>query len=123
MLNYFQGDTIEQEFKLWENRKLNLPLNLTGYEIRFQLQGKDTRNRNIKLKKATANVVGGSNNQILLTNAQSGTFVVTISKEESQQLLIGKYLYEIELTKGDYRKTFVQNEIIIESTLINWISK
>jgi hypothetical protein len=117
---YYKGDTIEMEFQLWKDKKNNVYWDLTNHQIRFQL------NSPTPIKKATANVTGGSSAQINVTNASHGIFLVTITKTESDALIPKDYDYEIEVTTpspDSERFTVLQSVIRIIQDIITWTSK
>lgn len=115
----YRGDTIALEYTLWTDKSSNLPWVLTNYQIRFQL------NTATPIKKATANVSGGSDSQINITDAVNGDFVVLIPKTETANLVAGDYDFEIEVTAPapTYAKTTVlQGVMRIKADLITWES-
>jgi len=105
------GDTIELLFQLYKNDKEFW--DLTGYQIRFQV---DT------IKKATANVQGGSDDEIKIIEASNGKFVVIINAGELNK--VGDFNYEIEITSPE-GKVYTIAKGIIRTTeqLITWESK
>jgi len=117
---FYRGDSIDLEFQLFRDKSTNTYWNLTSHQIRFQLNNGTT-----PIKKATANVSGGHVNQIEVTNAAQGIFIVKISKTESV-LSPGDYSFEIEVTTPApalQRFTVLQSEIRIISDNITWESK
>jgi len=117
IFNYFQGDTIDFTFQLWKDKKNREYWNLNNVQIRFQAN-KDS----ILIKKATSNVIGGSNNQIKVLDALKGLFLVNISKEESENLNIGVYDFEIELTdQENNRFTVLNSKFSISQDKIKWL--
>jgi len=111
---YYSGDTIKLSFQLWHDKNANIPWILTNTEIRFQL------NTSPIIKKATANVSGGSAAQITIDNASLGLFTINILKTESG-VAIGDYTFEIEITElnGD-RFTILQASLRILQEYITW---
>jgi hypothetical protein len=114
---YYQGDSIDLEFQLYQDKDAHLYWNLTNHQIRFQL------NSPTLIKKATANVTGGSDEQILIENAAQGLFLIMIDKTESHGLAAGDYNFEIEITTPSpalKRYTIKQGTIRILSDMIEW---
>lgn len=116
---YYKGDSIELEFQLYRNKSINQYWDLTNHQIRFQL-GTGTN----AIKKATANVSGGSNSQIEITNAVQGIFIIRILKTETSNLATGNdYDFEIEVTTpapAYSRYTVLQAELRLLPEMITW---
>lgn len=114
--SYYHGDTIELSFQLYKDASVGELWDLTDCEIRFQLTGKENT-----LKRATPNVSGGSNGQILILNAIKGLFLVRVSKEESKELTIGVYAFEIEITTPEGKRfTVFKGSINLVKDAIDW---
>jgi len=118
---FIKGDTVELQFQLFKNKATNEYWDLINHEIRFQL------NTKIKIYKATANVVGGSDYQIAILDATHGIFLVTIDHAESDEITPGDYTYEIQVTTpvittaSDAKKfTVLQSSLRIVNESINW---
>jgi len=121
---FIKGDTVELEFQLYKNKATNEYWNLLNHEIRFQL------NTESKIYKATANVPGGSDEQIGLVNATQGIFLVTITHEESSDIIPGDYTYEIQITTPSpgsgllgSKYTVLQSSLRILNESITWESE
>ena len=113
---YTKGDTINQEYQLFLNKCTNQYWDLTNFAIRYELT-----NGTVTIKKATANVVGGSSSQIEITDAIHGIFIVKIPASESADLTIGDYDFEIEVTSLTGEKTTVgRGKIRIVDEIITW---
>jgi len=113
---YTKGDTINQEYQLFKNKCTNKYWDLTNFEIRYEL-----KNGTSTIKKATENVVGGSNSQIEITDAIHGIFIVKISAVESVEFYLGDHDFEIEVTSATGEKTTVgKGEIRIVDEIITW---
>ncbi len=111
---YYAGDTIKLSFQLWRDKVANLPWILTNTKIRFQL------NTTPIIKKATANVTGGSSSQITINDDILGKFTVNILKTETG-LILGDYIFEIEITEANgERFTILQATLRILSEYITW---
>ena len=111
---YYSGDTIKLSFQLWRDKVSDLPWDLTNTQIRFQL------NTPTIIKKATANVSGGSSSQITVNDASEGTFTINILKTESG-VAIGDYTFEIEVTEENgERFTILQASLRILAEYITW---
>ncbi len=112
---YIKGDTIELQFQLYKNKCTNEYWNLLNHQIRFQL------NTETKIYKATANVTGGSDEQIGIVNAVEGVFLVTIEHSETSGIEAGTYTYEIQVTTPEDKKfTVLQSELRIVDEHITW---
>jgi len=121
---FIKGDTIELEFQLFKNKSTNEYWDLLNHEIRFQL------NTKVKIYKATANVSGGSDEQIGLVNATQGIFLVTITHEESSVIVPGDYTYEIQITTpspgsglSGNKFTVLQSSLRVLNESITWDSE
>lgn len=115
---FFKGDTIELEFQLFRDEEKKEYWNLTNHEIRFQLDSSPA------IKKATANVVGGSDEQIRILDALKGVFLVVITKEESENLSPKDYNFEIEITTpSGARYTVLQSSLRILQDIVTWENK
>lgn len=91
---YYKGDTLELVYTLYRDKANNELWDLTGHQIRFELYRDST-----SIKKATANVSGGSIAQINILDAVNGLFMVTINALESVTLTANtEYLIEIQVT-------------------------
>jgi hypothetical protein len=118
---FIKGDTIELQFQLFKNKATNEYWDLLNHEIRFQL------NTEVKIYKATANVSGGSDEQIGLVDATKGIFLVTITHEESSVIVPGDFSYEVQITtpppgSGELGKKFtvLQSSLRILDESITW---
>jgi len=112
---FIKGDTIELQFQLFKNKCTNEYWNLLNHQIRFQL------NTDPKIYRSTANVVGGSNDEISLPDAVNGIFLVTITKEESSIIIPGDYTYEIQVTTPEGKRyTVLQSSLRIVEEVITW---
>ena len=117
---YIKGDSIDLEFQLFLDKSTNTYWDLTNHQIRFQI------NSTIPLKKATANVTGGGDDQILITNPLQGLFTIFIKKTESNELTPEDYTFEIEITTPspeNLRYTVLQSSLRILSDSIEWTDK
>ncbi|MFH0805950.1 MAG: hypothetical protein V1901_03695 [Patescibacteria group bacterium] len=118
IFNYTKGDTISFTFQLWKNKKDREYWNLENNQIRFQAD-KDL----ISIKKATSNVVGGSIEQIQILDSSKGLFIINISKEESRNLIIGLYDFEIQITDAeDQVFTVEKSKFSILEDKIKWLA-
>lgn len=117
---FYKGDSIDLEFQLFRDKVNNVYWDLTNHQIRFQL------NSTTPIKKATANVSGGSDAQIKITNATQGIFIVHILKTESDTLTPNDYTFEIEVTlpsPDSSRYTVLQSQIRILQDIITWVNE
>ena len=118
---FFKGDTIVLTFQLWADKQNNVYYDLTNHQIRFQLNHGIT-----PIKKATANVSGGSDSQIHITTPTQGIFTVTILKTESDTLTPADYTFEIEITTptpASQRYTVLQSSLRILQDYITWVNE
>jgi len=116
MESYFRGDTIEMSFQLYRDKSENEYWDLTGAQIRFEL-----RNGAKKIKKGSVLVTGGSDEQIQIINAAQGSFIVYITKDESIELAVGTYQFEIEVTTSEGKRyTVLQDKLSIKEHYITW---
>ena len=105
------GDTVELLFQLYRNEKEYW--DLTNYQIRFQVGD---------IKKATANVGGGSDDEIKIIEPNQGKFIVIINAGELDK--IGDFNYEIEITSPEGKVYTVGRGVIrVISQLITWKTK
>jgi len=119
---FFQGDTIDLQFQLFKNKCTNEYWDLTDYKIRFELVDGTTT-----IKKATANVSGGGDDQIAIINPTQGIFIVTITSEESTTLKPDDYKFQIQVESPSTgsgilgkKYTVSQDSIRILPALITW---
>lgn len=113
---FYKGDTIELQFQLFTDKATNTYWVLTNNKIRFELHSSPT-----SIKKATANVTGGADAQILVTNATQGIFIVTIAKTETVALTVGDYEFEIQIDKADGKRyTVLSSSLRLLAELITW---
>jgi hypothetical protein len=113
---FYRGDTLELEFQLFKNKSTNEYWDLTDTEIRFELH-QDSKS----IKKATANVVGGSDNQISIIDESKGIFLIVITSEESTLLPSADYVFEIQITTlENNRYTILHDSLRILPELISW---
>lgn len=116
MNTFFRGDTIKLLFQLFKDESKTNYWNLTDNEIRFQLTS-----GSVVIKKATANVTGGSDEQIYIVNASRGLFEIIIEATESSTLSAGEAKYEIQVTNENNEiYTVLQGIITIKEDLIQW---
>ena len=117
---YYKGDSVELEFQLWVDKSKGTYWDLTNHQIRFQL------NSPTPIKKATANVSGGGDDQINITNAAQGLFVVIITKAETDLINPGDYEFEVEITTPaptSARYTVLQSYIRLLQAIITWTNE
>ena len=117
---FIKGDTIDLQFQLFKDKSTTEYWDLTNHEIRFQL------NTPTKIYKATANVTGGSDEQISLVDAGKGIFLVSVTFTESAGLVSGDYTYEIQVTTpspNPQKYTVLQSSLRIVDESITWEGK
>lgn len=110
--NIIVGDNIEFECNAGEN--------ISNWKIRCEIW--DSKGNSFK--KATANVTGGSDNQIKITNSSQGLFSIYINAEETSNFdTVNNANIEIELETSDGKKfTGYQGTIKFDKQRINWDS-
>ena len=113
MLTAYKGDTIDLEFEI-RDKDGNL-LDLTDAEARFTLKG-----GGVVIKKATANVAGGGDDQINILDAANGKLAVYIGY--SEVTMSGPCYYELEITKEGRRYTVIRDVIEIKEDIVDWES-
>jgi hypothetical protein len=109
------GDSITLEFTLDED--------ITGWKIRIEIW--DNSNHSIKL--ATANVTGGADTQVKITDATNGKFEMYVPKGATTSMdKRCKMEIEVETTNtvgGSVEKvTIHKDEIIFDEEEIDWES-
>jgi hypothetical protein len=113
---FYQDDSIELEFQLFKNKTNKEAWDLTNYKIRFQLGNGKTI-----IKKSTANVNGGSDDEIQITDAVNGGFVVMIDTEETKDLEPTYYEFAIQIESPEGKKiTVITDTIKILKRIIDW---
>lgn len=109
---FIQGDVFYIPFIYTDED--NNPINLTNYEIRFELFRGE-----MSIKKANSVVSGGSADQIEV-NEEAGEFTVIVLPNETKDLT-GVYNIEIELKDPDgYPETVLQDKIQVLPEKITW---
>jgi len=116
MIEIYRGDTLELLCNIVDSE--GNPLDLSNYEIRAELYGDG-----VSIKKASANVTGGSNDEISIVD--TGKIKIFFDKTETGQLEPDKtYDIEVEITSPEgKRTTVIRNKILVKSDIINWESK
>lgn len=118
---FIKGDTIDLEFQLFKDKCTNEYWDISNHQIRFQL------NTPTKIYKATANVEGGSDDQIAILNASQGKFLISVTHVESAEIAPGDYTYEIQITTPSLESgvegkkyTILQSTLRILDESITW---
>lgn len=107
--NLIRGDSVTFECNIGEN--------ISNWKIKCQIF-----NSTHSIKKATANVSGGSDSQIEIIDAVNGKFVINIDKGETKEFDINSNI-EIEVETQDEKVyTVYQNKIIFLPQTIDWDS-
>ena len=111
--NVVRGDSIEFE--------ITFDLDLTGYKIRAELY--DNSNHCIKI--ATANVDGGSDSQILITDESNGEFTIFIDNGLTNCFDKNSFM-EVEIESATGKITTVMpganTEVRFKPQKIDWTS-
>jgi hypothetical protein len=111
---YFQGDTLDIYYQIKDAQ--NVPIDLTNWQIRAEINNFGP----VKIKKATKNVNGGSDDQISIIDSL-GNIKITVEKEQTTDMNPGNYTIEIEITSPlGKRYTIVQDTIKIDKDIIDW---
>jgi len=114
-MEVYRGDTLEIECEVRDsNGEL---MDLTESQIRVEL----TDLSGVSIKKATANVSGGSDDEVKVTGL--GKFIIFFTAEEMGQLEAKDYWLEVEITQGDKVFTVIQEKVRVKEDIIAWNSK
>lgn len=113
-----KGDARVFKFNYRENGKT---VDITGWQLLAEFGDKTDSNK--KIKKASANVVGGSDFQIKITNALEGLFEVYIDTGETIGFSKNAYIEVASFTDGNNKDTIYYNEITLLDAKINWQTK
>lgn len=118
---YYIGDTISLEFDLFKDKNNKIPWDLTDYQIRFELFKIKPI---VSIRKATSNVSGGSDEQIKLDTSISNKFIINVNESETNKLMPGVYLFEIEIfhINTNQRVTIAFDTINLLQDKIKWNS-
>ena len=119
--NYSLGDSIDLEFDLFKDKAKTIAWDLSDYEIRFELFQLSPI---LKIRKATANVTGGTDEQIKLNDSQSNRFTIYILESETDIFESGTYSFEIEIYNpiSKERVTIASDRINLINDRIEWNS-
>lgn len=113
-----KGDAAVYKFSVLQNRKV---VNITGWQLLAEFGDKTDSNN--KIKKATANVIGGADTQILITNAPEGLFEVYIDTKETKEFSKNAYIEVASFTDGNNKDTIYYHEITLLEPKIDWETK
>ncbi len=106
-MNYVKGDSV--------NFDCEIELDLSGYKIRAELYD----NKDTSIQKATLNS-GGADDQILITDATNGLFVIYIDAGETTSIKSEAWLeIEIESSTGIITTVF-QSKLDFSKEKITW---
>jgi len=109
---FYQGDTLSFPFVVRDT-------DITGWTLRAQFTDADGN----YTKMATSDVTGGSDDEIEITDAESGEFTVTVAKDETDNFCHDCYLeVERELASGVV-KTIAKKYIYLEYEDVDWTSE
>jgi len=110
---FYRGDTWELQYQILDSDKK--PLDITHWEIRVEIY-----NNGISVKKATANVNGGSNDQVKVLDIQ-GNILITINPTNTTKFIKGIYNIEIEITSSNGKTfTVIDSKLNIKEDKIKW---
>lgn len=118
MHSLFRGDTWIFEYQVLDYD--NNPIDVTDWEIRAEISKGE-----VSLKKANKNVSGGHDSQIEVLDSQ-GNIKITFKKVETDDLEVGNYKFEVEITStpdaygNKHRFTIISDTLKIVSDLIRW---
>ena len=115
-IEVYRGDTLEIPCEVTDAK--GSLIDLTNYQIRAELHG-----QRISIKKATANVTGGSDDEIEITD--TGQFRITFTSSDTSQLNPQvSYELEVEITSPDGKKlTIIREEVKVREDIITWETK
>lgn len=107
----FKGDTATYAFTV----KLgDVAEDITGWKIIAEIGDGE-----LKIKKATANVSGGSDSMILITDAANGKFEIYQNKDETVNFGSDSYI-EVAYDTGTIKDTLWQSTLSLIDININW---
>lgn len=103
--NHISGDTFNGvDFQVLVN---GLPQDLTGFTIRMEVKPG-------KIANASLTLTSTNNQGIEITNAAEGRFRIM---EQKIDLNPQRYFYDIQFTQGDYVKTWIMGQWVINSDI------
>lgn len=105
-----RGDTCPLEFELIDDNGSKIE-SKKDFEVYFTLKNNFNQSEFIFQKKY-------SNKEIEYKN---GMFFLIINHNDTANLKIGKYVYDVQLKSGDYVKTLILGEITLTKE-VTWIS-
>jgi hypothetical protein len=113
----FRGD-----FRIYELTvvdETDVPIDLTNAEIRYTLK-KSVLSPSL-IKKATANVSGGGDDQIKIIDAARGLAEIYFKPEDTRNLKAGLYVFDIEVTlPGNKVYTIMKDSLEILEDVTTW---
>lgn len=115
-----KGDAKVYKFRIRSliNKK---PIDITGWKLLAQFG--DRTDDAKKIKKASANVVGGSDIQINITDPPGGLFEVYIDTGETLEFSKNAYIEVASFTDGNNKDTIYYKEITLLGAKIDWQTK
>ena len=112
----FRGDSATIQFTVTDYYTGEI-IDITGWKLVCEIwDGKSHQ-----IKKATANVPGGGDLQIKITDAINGKFEIYIDKYETSDFLDSSYM-EIAMLLGDQKDTIYKDDAIFKNVKITWES-
>ena len=114
MFEDYKGDSATYKYEVFQK---SVVVDITGWKILAQI-GDDGSGI---IKKATANVTGGSDDMILITDATKGEFEVYIDKGETTAFTDNGYIETAVLIAFD-KDTLTNDSITFITPEINWES-
>lgn len=107
----FRSDSAIYKFTVKLN---NIAQDITGWKIVCEIWDEEN-----SIKKATANVVGGGDDQIQITDAANGKFEIYIDKNETSNFTNVSNI-EIASFVGDNKDTIYRNTLKLKTERITW---
>jgi uncharacterized membrane-anchored protein len=121
MKEFYRGDSVLLNYQILQDD--GTPFDLTNWQIRAELT--DTQ-KQVRIKKASSNVPGGSESQIKIVNAVNGEIQVRIESSETQNLIPNTiYNFEVEITNlsQGLKYTVVRDQFMVLEDIIDWTNK
>lgn len=114
----YRGDYKTLRFTVRDSAEL--PVDLTSYPfVRFSLKVPNATT--FALKKATANITGGGDDQVKITDIANGVIEVYIKEDDLTSVTTGLYEFDVTLQDAVGKTyTIIQGSVVIEEQITNW---
>ena len=116
MIDDFRGDSAVYEFSVTDID--GAVVDITSWKLECEIWD----NNSNTIKKATANVSGGSDSQIKITDSVNGEFEIYIDKYETTDFL-GKSYIEVAMFLADQKDTIYRDTVDFSYPKIDWEQK